>query len=277
MPPSRWIRLAALAGAVLLASTAALAQARVQIRPAPRPGAVVHITAQHEFELRTGENAEQPGPADVSNKGTLAFWQSNGEFDSAGQLEARITIEHLEVDDWVKGQRRKGPDAAAVKDKVLVVVFDRSGKLTGIKVPPELKESSGRVTQLLAASYGVLNFLPEAELAVNQQTTSTIQLPMSMPGQAGLAGLEAKVSLTLNAVERRGQERIAKLSQRVDVATSTSQLKISGGGTIDVNLDRGFVTASDTEWKIAGSVPDSTGTKQSPPLYGSIRIIVSAR
>jgi hypothetical protein len=72
-------------------------------------------------------------------------------------------------------------------------------------------------------------------------------------------------------------DRIARLKQSIDVATSTSQVKVTGGGTIDVNVDRGFVSGIDTEWNISGVLPTAAGAAQSPPFYGSIKISVTAK
>ena len=88
--------------------------------------------------------------------------------------------------------------------------------------------------------------------------------------------LQARTTVTLSAIEKKGADRIARLKQDVSVATSTSQMNVTGGGTMDVNIDRGFVTGTDIEWKISGSVQTSNAGQQSPPFYGSIKISVSA-
>jgi hypothetical protein len=99
---------------------------------------------------------------------------------------------------------------------------------------------------------------------------------MRLPGNVAQGPLEARINLTLRAIDQKGGDRIARLDQRIEVATTTSQVKMSGGGTIDVNLDKSFVSATDTEWKISGALPKTTGAAQPSPFYGSIKISVAA-
>ncbi len=263
--------------ALAAGTSTALAQTRVGIRPSPQPGQVIHVTVEQQVLVRTGEKADEPGPAQVLNKNALAYTQTNGTFDPQGRLDAQVTVERLDLDESLGGRQRQFPDTSNLKGRMLVVTFDRTGKLLGIKVPPDLSDVSGRLTQLLAAAHGMLNFLPSAELAVGEVTTSTSELPMRLPGSMGQGPLEARVNITLHALDMKVGDRIARLKQSIDVATSTSQVKVTGGGTIDVNVDRGFVSGIDTEWNISGVLPTAAGAAQSPPFYGSIKISVTAK
>jgi hypothetical protein len=256
-------------------STCAAGQPQVAVRPAPQPGQVIHVTTGQEFMVRMGERAEEPGPAHLWSKGTLVYTQTNGHFDADDRMEAQIRIQRLEIEDSMRQPEAMNRLAATAQGRVLVVVFDRSGKLLSIKVPPDMADVSSRLTQLLAGAYGVLNFLPVADLAVGQETTSTAELPLRLPGALAQGPLEARTNLSLRSIDTRGTDRVARLHQSIDVATTTSQVTMSGGGTIDVNLDRGFVTGANTEWRISGVIPTS-GAGQSPPFYGSFKISISA-
>jgi hypothetical protein len=207
---------------VLAATPASFAETRIPIRPTPKPGEVIHVTAGQEILLRSGENPEEPGPAQMHNKNVVVYTQKNGTFDAQGHLEAQVTVERLELDESFGGRQRPVPDTASLKGRVLAITFDRTGKLLGIKVPPDMRDFSSRLTQLLAGAYGVLNFVPAADLAVGEETTSTTELPMRLPGSAAAQGpLEARTHLTLRAIDRKGTDRIARLQQRIDVATTT--------------------------------------------------------
>ena len=278
MPVSSLRFSSVLAFAVLLAGTStASAQTRVAIRPTPKPGQVIQVVAEQQILLRTGEKAEEPGPAYMLNKNVLAYTQINGTFDKEGRLEAQVTVDRLELDESFGGRQRQVPDTTSLKGRILAVTFDRTGKLLGIKVPPDIDNNmSRRLTQLLAGAYGMLNFLPAVELTVGEETKTTTELPMRLPGSVAKGPVEAAVNLTLRSVEKKGNDRIAHMQQRIDVATATTDVKISGGGTIDVNLDGGFVSATDTEWIFSGVIPATTGGAQPPPFYGSIKINVTA-
>lgn len=87
--------------------------------------------------------------------------------------------------------------------------------------------------------------------------------------------MQAQTALTLHALEKPGSVRIARLQQEIEVATSTNLVEVTGGGTIAVNVDKGFVSRADTEWKIAGTLPSASGAT-APPFFGSIKVSVSA-
>jgi len=270
--------LASALGLVVLFTGAALtaAPAKVPVRPAPKPDQVVHVTTRQEIVLRTGDKPEAPGPALLQTKGVVAFTQRNGRFDTQDRLETLVTIERLELDDVIGG-RAKVVDTAAATGRVLALIFDRTGKLLSIKVPPDMREVSGRLTQLLATVYGTINFLPAVSLAVGEETTTSSELPMRLPGNVASGPLEARIKLNLKGVDKKGPDRIARLQQWIDVLTTTSTLTITGGGRIDVNLDKGFVSGTDSEWKIAGVMPRSDSSAAAPvPFFGSIKISVSA-
>jgi hypothetical protein len=265
----------AAASALLLVSAGVAAQAPVDVRPTPRPGAVIHVVARQEVLMRVGDKPEEPGPAYMHSNNALTFTQTNGTFSPEGKLDAKIVIEALDVDESFAGAPRQGPETSGLKGRILVVTFDRSGKLLGIKVPPDMRDASSRITQLLAGAYGIVNFVPSVELSAGEETVTTTELPMRLPGNMSPGPLAAKTTLRLRAVEKRGQERIARLQQAIEVATSTTQIQVTGGGTIDVNLDRGFVSGTETEWKITGTMPANDSTPGAP-FFGSIKINVTA-
>jgi len=262
--------------ALLLASAVVTAQTRVNVRPTPKPGAVIHVTTRQDVLMRVGEKPEEPGPAYMHFNNALTFTQTNGTFSPEGKLDAQIVLEALELDESFGGAPRKGPDTSGVKGRTLVVTFDRSGKLLAIKVPPDMRDASSRITQLLSGAYGIVNFLPSVELGAEEETVQTTELPMRLPGNVSQGPLAAKTTLRLRGVEQRGQDRIARLQQAIDVATATAEMQITGGGTIDVNLDRGFVSGTETEWKISGTMPMKASTP-ALPFFGSIKINVTAK
>jgi hypothetical protein len=227
--------------------------------------------------MRVGGRPEEPGPAYLQVKNAVTFTQTNGNIGADGKLDAQVTLEALELNEELVGNPRKGPDTSGVKGRVLVVTFDHSGRLVGIKVPPDMREVQSRLTQLLAGAYGMINFLPPVELEVGEETNSTTELPMRLPGNVSQDPLRAKTTLTLRRLDKQGNDRIARLQQDIAVDTATSTVQMTGGGTIDVNVDRGFVSSTDTEWKISGTLPaKTTDTAQAPPFYGSIKLSVTA-
>jgi hypothetical protein len=274
VPLARLVRTGVAVG-VLLVPIAALAQGRVGVRPVPKPGEVIHVTARQDLLLRFGGNPEEPAPPYLELNNALTFTQTNGTFGGDGKLNAQIVIDTLVLNESLGGMPRQGPDTSGVKGRLLVVTLDRTGKLLGIKVPPDLRDVSSRLTQILAGAFGMINFLPAVELAVGEETINATELPMRLPGNVSQGPLEARTTLKLRAVDRQGGSRIARLEQAIDVATATTTIQITGGGTADVNLDRGFVSGAQTEWKMSGTMPQKNGTP-GPPFFGSFKISVNA-
>jgi hypothetical protein len=238
---------------------------------------VIHVTTQQEVTLRIGEKPEEPGPSTLNNKNLLAYKQTNGNFDTQGRLLAEVTIERLELNEATGNRQRQAPDASSLVGRTIVVAMDRTGKLLGITIPPDINNTlSLRITQLLAGSYGMLNFVPEVELAVGQDAKKTTELPIRLPGNVSQGPMQGRTTVTLRAIDRKGTDRIAHLQEDIEVDTATSQLKVTGGGTIDVNLDKGFVSATDIHWTMSGTIPNNNTGQSSPPFYGSIKISVSA-
>jgi hypothetical protein len=260
---------------ILFFSVAVSAQERVGVRPSPKAGEKIQVTARQEVVLRLGLKPDEPGPDFMRSNNTVTYTQINRTVDAEGKLEAMIVLESLQVEESFGGSPRKGPDTSSIKGRILTVTFDREGKLTAIKVPPEMRDVSSRLTQLLAGAYGIVNFVPAVELAIGEETIHTTELPMRLPGNVSQGPLQAKTTLKMRALDKQGKSRIARLQQDVNIDTSTSTIQMTGGGTIDVNLDRGFVSATDTEWKITGTMPMKDAT-QGPPFVGSIKISVSA-
>ena len=263
--------------ALLVSGSVAVAQTRLAIRPTPKPGQEIRVTTQQEVTLRIGEKPEEPGPSTLSNKNLLAYKQTNGNFDAQGRLLAQVTIERLELNEATGNRQRQAPDTASLVGRTVVVAMDRTGKLLAINVPPDINNAlSLRITQLLAGSYGMLNFVPEVELAVGQEAKNTTELPIRLPGNVSQGPMGARTTVTLRAVDKKGPDRIAHLREDIEVDTATTQLKVTGGGTIDVNLDKGFVSATDIQWTMSGTIPTSNPGQQSPPFYGTVKITVSA-
>jgi hypothetical protein len=265
----------AVALGLLLISVALTAQERVAIRPSPKPGEKIHVTARQEVVLRVGLKPEEPGPDYLRSNNAVTYTQTNGTVGPDGKLDAQIALETLVLEETIGGAPRKGLDTSLVKGRILVATFDRDGKMLAIKVPPDMRDVSSRLTQLLAGAYGMINFLPQVELAVGQETSHMSELPMRLPGNLSQGQLQAKTTLKMRALDKQGDSRIARLQQDISVNTATSTIQMTGGGTIDVNLDRGFVSHTNTEWKMSGTMPMKDAS-QGLPFSGSIKINVSA-
>jgi hypothetical protein len=270
---------AAVVASLLVASAAVVAQTEVSVRPVAGVGRTIHVTTTQEL-LISATGPVGPGQINMQSVGTLAFTQVNKTLGDQGQLEAEITIEKLEMTRLMNGAPEDKSKAAGAPDPMgqkLLVVFDRTGKLETVKVPNELQAHSAALRQLLGGAYGVVNGIPDMPIAVGEsRTLDAGALPLRLPGAANAASLP-KLSVTLRAIDSVNGDRIARLTQRVESVPS-EQLTVNGIGTVDVNLDKGFVTESSMNWSFAGTVPGAnTGTATTPPrVQATFKLAVNA-
>jgi hypothetical protein len=270
----------AIAASLLVAGAAAVAQTAVSVRPVAVAGRTVHFTTTQDLSI-SAYGVAGLGQIAMQSAGTLAFTQVNRTVGDQGQLEAEITIEKLEMTRSLNGATEDKSKAAAAPDPVgqkLLAVFDRTGKLADVKVPKELEVHSASLRQLLTGAYSVVNTLPDMPMTIGEtRAVDGSALPLRLPGAANAAASLPKLSITLRAIERVNGDQIARLIHRVESSPS-DPLVVNGSGTVDVNLDKGFVAASSMDWNIAGAVPGAAaGTAAQPPrVQATFKMTVNA-
>jgi len=257
---------------------AASAQTAVPVRPVATAGRTIHVTTTQDLSISaTGLG---PGPIAVQSSGTLAFTQINKAFNDQGQMDAEITIEKLEMTQTLNGASqdpRKAANAGDPAGQKLVATFDRTGKLGNVSAPKELEAHSAALRQLLGGAYALVIGLPEMPMMVGEtRTVDTSGLPLSLPGVAAGTSLP-KISVTLRAVDRVNGDRIARLTQNVEPTEPAGQLTINGTGTIEVNIDKGFVTSSEMNWNVAGAVrAPGANAAQPARVQGTFKLAFNA-
>jgi hypothetical protein len=276
MPNSRWLVLSL----IIATGTVAGAQTQISIQSAPTPEQTLHVTATQELAISTtlGATAGEPGGAQVITKAVFGYTQSNGRFNDEGRMDSQLTIDRIEMVQTLNGRLKPPSDMAQYVGHSLTAVFDRSGKLVDIRVPKELQQGTSLLKQLVAAAYGALNFLPNVSMTIGETVDAPSDVPLALPGSSAKASFQTRTVMKLRAVEQSGQDRIARLEQRIESVDETAPIKVNGSGTIDLNLDRGFVTASETEWIFTGAFA-ARGTAATPPasqIRGTLKVTVTA-
>lgn len=266
--------------ASLLLSVLALqwsAVAGVQARPEPRPDQTTRVTATQELALsmRVAGSAGEPRMAQLVSESLIAYKQVNGRFDDQGRMEAQLTIERFDVKQSLNGMPRKTNNPDDIVGRSLTAVLDRTGKLLDLKVPKEVPQGA-LLKQLVAAAYAPAGQLPEGEMAVGVTETKLSTIPLRMAGM-GAETYRTNTTTVLEAVEKSGENRVARFQQRIESAPGMELVKVNGTGTVDVNLDRGFVIKSTMEWTFegaAGSARASSSSTPASPVQGKYRVIV---
>ena len=120
--------------------------------------------------------------------------------------------------------------------------------------------------------------LPTTPLAIGDTVTVPTSMGIPLPGLAEASGgnrIESKVTFKLVAIEREGDDRIAKLEQRTEGTLSgVMNMQMNGTGTLDWNVDKGFVRGgtSDLKLEMNMQVPGGTGTMK---ITGTIRMTLT--
>ena len=262
-------------GACLLVALAvpASAQTAVVVRPAPRPDHKTVVTTTQELSIAiTGMAAGTLGKLVLDSKGALTFTRMNGVFDDQGRMEAQMTVERFETSQSLNGAKAELPrDMSAIVGRSVTAVFDRADRLIDVRAPADLKQMSGAVRQVLVSLYAFMNGLPEAPMRVGDTVTATGTLPIRLPGPSGAAAPPIRTMVTLRRIDDSPAGRIAYLDQLVEAGSQATQIAVTGKGTIDVNLDKGFVAASVMNWTVAGSMPSAVGIGPAPPQPAQVQ------
>jgi hypothetical protein len=265
---------------LVLKCAAAGAETRISIRLEPKADQSIHVTSTQGFSigLDKGAAAGEPAAPQIVSETVLGYLQANGRFDDQGQMESQLTIERFEMTQSFNGKAKSPGNLGQFVGRSMTAVFDRAGKLVDLKLPTELQPASTVLRQLVAGAYGALNFLPAAAMSVGETVTAPSTIPLRLPTSRTPVPYQTRTVTTLSAIEKSGGDRVARFAQRIESATDTDLLKVNGTGTIDVNLDRGFVTASATEWSFAGDSGGTRGASTATPgaVHGTMRVTVSA-
>jgi hypothetical protein len=262
---------------VVAMSVVASAQAQVSLPLAPKPGQILHVVTTQEFSINLDQSAATPG-VEILNKVTLGFTQTNGSFDDQGQMKSQLTIERIEVEETVNGTKKTSDDSEKFVGQSVTAVFDRAGKLTNIEVPKHLQQSSARFRTPIAAAYGALTNFPATTLSVGQSASAPWEIPLRMPGSTTQAPYRVQTFITLRAIEKDGDARVARLDQRIESTPDADQFKVEGAGTFDLNLDRGFVAGTKTDWTITGSyqMKGSSAAAQPSNVRATMKLTMTA-
>jgi len=223
------------------------------------------------------EDAAGSPSIDIANKSVLGYTQANSRVDDQGRMQSQLTIDRFETEQTMNGAAQPSSGAADVIDQSLTAFFDRTGKLVDVTIPKELQRSSSLILQIVAATYGTVGFLPESPMAVGDTAEVNTDVPLRLPGSTPGSPYRTRTIVKLQAVLERGGDKIARIDQRIESAKDGQPMVLSGSGTIDVNVDKGFIAASSTEWTFNGRVPTGDATARSAQARGSMRLHVTAR
>jgi hypothetical protein len=266
-------RAAALVAATLLPpsfipSTLIAQNDRITIRFAPRADQTIHIGATQVYDIQSVALTAAREPLTSHGETAFAYTETVGRPDEHGQYSAQLRYEDIRLRSTVNGQPVSTPvPLQPLIGVTITAMFDDRGRIQEVTVPPELAGRLPESLRLVLGAFTAGGLMQGAPASVTlgvgdfAAIPATIQLPIA--GTAGTSGISGGRTLTLVAVEQDGQDRIARLQQVIEATMSAAMsgaaspsLKVSGSGTIEWNIDRGFAKTYDLEFTLDSDGPN---------------------
>jgi hypothetical protein len=238
---------------------------RITIRLAPKPDQIVHYRTAIEMVMDTTVVAAPDGtaalpPMQMEMKMGMASTQIINHPDEQGRFESQVTLDEMTTEVKMNGAPMPIPPLNnALLGRTTVATFDAHGAIVDMKLPPELDSMSAPMKQMLEGFYRAV---PVATtIGVGETTTVPYNFALPIPTPGRQPSLNGQVSMKLVAIDQEGPDRIARFEQSLEMtmgpgdSTSGLTFKMSGTGTLEWNLDRGFVKLNDMRGALEGQTP----------------------
>jgi hypothetical protein len=263
--------LSAMLVAVLSAQTE-----RITIRRALAPDQTIHVRIASEWDYdqpgvvgNVPVQPTSPQPRTVHTDLRVAYSLSSDVHKEGEPYKARLTFDEAAVAITANGQPSSSQQQpfAVVVGKSLTASYDAQGRFQDVDVPFEISAGS------LAAKLLFINGAFTAEALLQRMPPAfdvTVGNTVEVPSEVALPipGMDPAVPggrrLKLISVEREGGNRIAKFEQTFEGVLSGGMLgqdvslSATGAGTVDWNVDRGFLSAYEIRFTLDAT--SSAGT-----------------
>lgn len=259
---------------VLLPSLAVAQKERIRIRSLPLPDVTVRMSVDQTLHVDV-QSAALPAPMALDGTTLMRFSQRAGRPDTAGVISAQLTYDTLQIAMNLNGSSM-GPSGSDLAGKSVTAKYDSAGRLMDLVLPPELERLATPMRNIFSSSLGAL---PSGELAIGDSVTTSISvpIPIDLPGASSSASVAWVTRFRLDRVLHEGAGVIAvfdilsqgTLKQMLATALGNADvdLKMTGTGTMEVDVQRGLVRTGTTDTKLnmtmdlgGGSTVTMTGT-----------------
>jgi len=229
---------------------------QIALRLAPRPHQVIRYSMEHEVRT-TIENA----PFELHGRTVALLTHTIGERDATGRLESTLAYDDLTLDITLNGRPVPTPSFDLAGRK-LTLVYGADGELLDLAPPADMDVALAAYVKGMIATLFGNRAGAEATLRVGESTTLPFAAGMPMPSGGLLPmSLNGQTRMKLLSIRRVDGERVAQLEQVVDASlTSTAgpdaamTMTATGGGMVEWNLDRGYVTTGTTTITIEAEI-----------------------
>lgn len=238
---------------LLLVPATLVAQEKLALRASPKPNQVIRFTMTQYLDFDVTMPGGTMGAMKVGGQMVFSGLQKVGAPDAKGQISAEITMDTVTMNVTMNGAPTGSPGLGdQLVGKTFTVIYDREGKVVDVKSPPGT-EAMGDPKQMISSITGLI---PTGMLAVGDSVTIplSIPIPVPLPGTKGPTSLDSKVTSKLTGITSEGGDRIATLAQttegQLNSPGSGLELKMTGTGTVQLNVDKGFVKTGDSTAKM---------------------------
>ena len=250
------------------------AEIQVAIPKVPKPNETLRFRMVQEMNIQmsmqdSDQQAAQPAPevTKMLGKTTFAFTQKTGTRTRQGRVPVDITYDQILVERSVNGRPAPGEGLGSdLVGQTVSLTYDKDGKIVDVKVPPGLDMSPDALKEMITSLMGSL---PEGSLRIGEVATMPFSTPLPVPSPNGEEMKMAGQSrYTLVALTREGTDRIAEFRQDIEAKLITVaemplpsgpgkvhiSFKLSGGGTLRLNIDKGVIRSADVQSAISGDM-----------------------
>lgn len=243
---------------MVLPSLVVAQKERIRIRALPLPDVTVRMAVDQTLHVDV-QSAALPAPIALDGTTLMRFSQRAGQPDTAGAISAQLTYDTLQIVMNMNGSPMGGPSGSDLAGKTVTAKYDSAGRLMDLTLPQELERLATPMRNIFSSSLGAL---PSGELATGDSVTATmsVPIPIDLPGASNSASVSWVTRFRLDRVVHEGSGVIAVfdvLSQgtmKQILATALGNadvdLKMTGTGTMEVDVQRGLVRTGTTDTKL---------------------------
>ncbi|HEU0183962.1 MAG TPA: hypothetical protein VFS27_01510 [Blastocatellia bacterium] len=264
----------ALCLALFAAMTSFAQSEKVAIRMVPEPNQTVRMRTVQEMEFDItfeGEGAAGdtlPPPMKMQARSVFALTQKVGAPDKEGNITSELFYDEVSSEMTMNGQPMRLGDADnKFIGKKVVTTFNKRGEIVDFKIPPDLGLSEEAFKKILKSFYGDLS---QTAIGVGEVATTPLDftVPLPVPGAPPLK-VDGQIKYTLASIEKGETGRVAKFNQAIEgkmdatdvnvslptgKAIMNANFKVSGGGDMVMNVEKGLLKSSDSKITFGGKM-----------------------
>ncbi len=269
------IRRLIVAAAFPAALAAQSASVTIPKLPFPESAVRISVTLDMHFDVSA---AALPAPIQMDVSSTAQYVRRTGPVDSLGGMSAELAFDTIATRITMNGTPMGQPLAGGGQQ--LTARYDSTGALVDLTVPPELERYATSIRQLQSS---MLTTVPRGTMAVGDSLVTPFTAPVPFDigmGASDSVALEGTMTHWLRAVEHDSGQVIAVFDQAMVAAinrditmpalgTAKVSLRMTGGGTMKIDLQRGVVRSGSTDSRVDATMDLGAGGTMT--MSGSIR------